>query len=269
VILDEHLTLIPHMNYATLKARRTRYSINDKGLRAGIQVATASKLINSTIRPVLEYASAAITPLLKCNNNLKAFEKADTIYRSAFRTAIRCPRTASNAFLEGETGFTPLQYRRKQHILDFLEKLVCRPSSDLQLKIFNISYRNATQGKMNWSNGAIRILDTPETRDTLNILRDHHKYYCAALRADQDHPMDMGHTRAKLIYLELTKINHLPPTYKDSFRRGKNALIKLKNTTWQKARKKLSTLDNYNTSKWCKDPLPTCVYPSGTGAKPS
>jgi hypothetical protein len=142
--LDEHLNYKTALETLSRSASKALGALTAKYIKAkGLHFRTYTKLYNSTILPIMNYASVVWS-------TQKTMQHERIHYR-AMRTFIGVPKNTPIPGLYGETGWHTLKYYRNKDDMKFWLKLYNMPNDRLTKQVFNWDYRRALTGQESWN----------------------------------------------------------------------------------------------------------------------
>ena len=158
------LTLTEHLNYKQTaeilasSGSRALGALTAKYLHAkGLMYKTYTKLYNSTVIPVLHYASAIW--------GTKTYDKQEQVHHRAMRLFLGTGKKAPLPGLYGDMGWHKLKFYRKREMVGYWLKLFNMQNTRITKKVFNWDYRRALLGKKGWNRDVRNILESTNMQD--------------------------------------------------------------------------------------------------------
>ena len=133
---------------------------------------TFSKLYNSCVTPILDYASEIW--------GYKNYNRPNLVQNKAMRIFMGVHRYAPVAGLEGDMAWVSPQHRRWLSILRFWNRLIFMSEDRTTKRVFNWAYTKSREGSNNWCNDVKNILSSINQRD----------YF------ERKHAIDLGNCRS-------------------------------------------------------------------------
>ena len=131
----------------------------------GLHFDTYTKLYNSTVTPVVDYAAAVWAS--------KTYACCENVQHKAIRTFLGTGKESPLPAIDGYMGGTPVHIRQQKEIVRYFIRLCKLPDERLEKTVFNWDYSLCAQGKKNWCKDAKNLLykcNLHEVYDSKNVL---------------------------------------------------------------------------------------------------
>ena len=112
----------------------------------GLHFDTYTKLFNSTVVPVVDYAAAVWAS--------KTYACCENVQHRAIRTFLGTGKKSPLPAIDGDMGWIPAHIRQQKEIVRYFIRLCKLPDERLEKTVFNWEYNLCAQGKKNWCKDA-------------------------------------------------------------------------------------------------------------------
>ena len=107
----------------------------------GLHFDTYTKLYNSTVTPVVDYAAAVLAS--------KTYACCENVQHKAIRTFLGTGKKSPLPAIDGDMGWTPIHIRQQKEIVRYFIRLCKLPEERLEKIVFNWDYSLCEQGNKN------------------------------------------------------------------------------------------------------------------------